>query len=73
MDMINIFLYKYIYIVACAQLMFKGPSREIGRLLSNKLSNVSHKFETTNVKTGLKKMTFLKKVFIPSLRLTQNT
>ena len=41
--------------VPCAQIQFKGPSREIGRLLSNRLSNVSHKLETSTVKAGLKK------------------
>ena len=41
--------------LACAQIQFKGPSRERGRLLSNRLSNVSHKLETSTVKAGLKK------------------
>ena len=40
MDMINNLLYKYIYFyVTCVQLEFKCPLREIGRLLSNCLSN----------------------------------
>ena len=50
------FTYKYIYFYpACAQIQFKGPSREIGRLLSIRLSNVSNKLEASNVKAGLKK------------------
>ena len=56
MEMINIFLYKYIYfIVPCVQIKFKGPSREISRLLRNRLSNVGLKLEISNVKAGLKK------------------
>ena len=61
-DMINIFrINTFTFIVPCAQMQFKGPSIEIGRLLSNRLSNVSHKLETSNVKAGLKKCFFLKK------------
>ena len=59
--------------LACAQIQFKGPSRERGRLLSNRLSNVSHKLETSTVKAGLKKYFVFFLVFIVSLRLTQHT
>ena len=46
------------------QIHFKGPSRQIGRLLSNIISNVKLKLEINNVKTGLKKyVIFLKKSF----------
>ena len=59
MDMINIFcINTFTFIVLCAQVHFKGSSREIGRLLSNRLSNVCHKLETSNVKAGLKKYFF---------------
>ena len=57
--MINIFcINTFTFIVLCAQVHFKGSSREIGRLLSNRLSNVCHKLETSNVKAGLKKYFF---------------
>ena len=42
MDIINIFsINTFTFIVPCAQIQFKGPSREISRLLSNSSSNVS--------------------------------
>ena len=44
MDMKNIILYKYVYFVlTCVQIQFKGPLREVGRLLSNRLSNMKLK------------------------------
>ena len=56
MDMINIFcIDTFTFILPCAQIQFKGLSRQIGRLLSNRLNNRSHKLEKSNVKTGLKK------------------
>ena len=47
--------------LTCVQIHFKGPSREIGRLLSNVISNVKLKLEISNVKAGLKKYIFFKK------------
>ena len=71
MDMIQYFrINTFTFIVLCAQIQFKGSSREIRRLLSNRLSNVSHKLETSNVKADLKKYIF-KKIFV-SLWLMQN-
>ena len=56
MDMIQYFcINTFTFVVPCAQIQFKGSSREIRRLLSNRLSNVSHKLETSNVKADLKK------------------
>ena len=56
MDMIQYFcINTFTFIVPCVQIQFQGPSREIHRLLSNRLSNVSHKLETSNVKADLKK------------------
>ena len=56
LDMIQYFrINTFTFIVLCAQIQFKGSSREIRRLLSNRLSNVSHKLETSNVKADLKK------------------
>ena len=44
MDMKNIILYKYVYFVlTCVQIQFKGPLREVGRLLSNRLINMKLK------------------------------
>ena len=46
MDMINIFCTNtFTFILPCVQIQFKGRSTEIGRLLSNRLSNVSLKLE----------------------------
>ena len=46
MDMKNIILYKYVYfMLTCLQIQFKGPLREVGRLLSNRLSNMKLKLE----------------------------
>ena len=47
MDMINIFfcINTFTFILPCVQAQFKGRSREIGRLLRNRLSNVSLKLE----------------------------
>ena len=62
--------------LTCVQIHFKGPSREIDRLLSNKISNVKLKPEISNIKAGLKKIRFFlkkKTVFIASFRLIQNT
>ena len=36
--------------LTCVQMQFKGPSREIGRLLSNMINNVNLKLEISNVK-----------------------
>ena len=47
--------------LTCVQIHFKDPSREIGRLLSNMISNVELKLEISNVNAGLKKYIFLKK------------
>ena len=47
--------------LTCVQIHFKGPSREIGRLLSNMISNVKLKPEISNVNAGLKKYIFFKK------------
>ena len=47
-------------------MQFKGPSREISRLLRNMISNVKLKLEINNVKTDLKIRFFFKKVFIVS-------
>ena len=58
--------------LTCVQIHFKGPAREIGRLLSNMISNVKLKLEISKVKAGLKKYTiFFKKVFIVSFRLNR--
>ena len=61
--------------LTCVQIHFKGPSREIDRLLSNKISKVKLKPEISNIKAGLKKYVFKKTttVFIVSFRLIQNT
>ena len=62
--------------LTCVQIHFKGASKEIGRLLSNMISNVKLKLEISNVNGGLKKYVivfFFKKVFIVSFRLIQNT
>ena len=41
MDMINIFcINKFTLMLTCVQIRIKGPSRGIGRLLSNRLSNI---------------------------------
>ena len=65
MDMKNIILYKYVYFVlTCVQIQFKGPLREVGRLLSNRLSNMKLKLEISNVKAGLKKRVFFKKIVV---------
>ena len=56
------------------QIQFKGPSREIGRLLNNIISNVKLKLEISNVNAdGKKHIVFLKKVFVVSFGLIQNT
>ena len=56
MDLINIFCVNtFTFIVPCVEVHFKGPSREISRLLRNRLSNVSIKLEISNVKAGRKK------------------
>ena len=36
------------------QIQFKGPSREIGKLLSNMITNVKLKLEISNVKADRK-------------------
>ena len=65
MDMKNIILYKYVYfMLTCLQIQFKGPLREVGRLLSNRLSNMELKLEISNVKAGLKKRVFFKKIVV---------
>ena len=65
MDMKNIILCKYVYfMLTCLQIQFKGPLREVGRLLSNRLSNMKLKLEISNVKAGLKKHIFLKKIIV---------
>ena len=51
--------------LTCVQIHFKGPSRKIGRLLSNMISNVKLKLEITNVNAGLK--TSQKVLLPPSL------
>ena len=52
----------------------KGPSREIGRLLNNIISKVKLKLEISNVNAdGKKHIVFLKKVFLVSFGLIQNT
>ena len=38
------------YILTCVQIQFKGPSREIDRLLKNMIRNVKLKLEIRNVK-----------------------
>ena len=58
----------FTFIVPCAQIQFKGPSREIGGLLRNRLSKVSLKLDISNVKAERKKNFFFK-VSIVSLRL----
>ena len=46
MDMIKIFcINTFTFILPCVKIQFKGRSREIGRLLSNRLSNVSLKLK----------------------------
>ena len=50
----------FTFIVPCAQIQFKGPSREIGGLLRNRLSKVSLKLDISNVKAERKKKKFLK-------------
>ena len=47
--------------LTCVQIHFKGPPREIDRLLSNMISNMKLKLEISNVKAGLKNTFFLKK------------
>ena len=65
MDMKNIILYKYVYfMLTCLQIQFKGPLREVGTLLSNRLSNMELKLEISNVKAGLKKRVFFKKIVV---------
>ena len=44
--------------LTCVQIEFKGPSREIGILLSNIISNVKLKLEINNVKTYRKNRLF---------------
>ena len=49
-DMINIFLHKYntfTFMITYVQIQFKGPSREIGGLLSDRLSNMSLELEVS--------------------------
>ena len=45
--------------LTCVQIHFKGPSREIGRLLSNMISNVKLKLEIS--KGWTEKYVFFKK------------
>ena len=60
--------------LTCVQIQFKGPLGEIGRLLSNMISNVKLKFEISNVKADWKNtFLFLKKVFVVSFPLIKNT
>ena len=49
--------------------LLKSNQREIGRLLSNRLSNVRLKLEINSVKAGLKKCV----VFFVFLQLIRNT
>ena len=50
--------------LTCVQIQFKGPSRKISRLLSNRLSNVRLEFELSNLKAELKDVVLsLKKCF----------
>ena len=44
--------------LTCAQKQFKGPSREIGRLLSNMISNVKLKLEISNANADRKNTLF---------------
>ena len=44
--------------LTCVQIESKGPSREIGILLSNIISNVKLKLEINNVKTYRKNRLF---------------
>ena len=76
MEMIKIFyINTFTFAVPCVKIQFNGPSREISRLLRNRLNNVSVKLEISNVNIGLKKyfVFFSEKVFIVSLWLTQST
>ena len=60
--------------LTCVQIEFKGPSTEIGSLLSNMISNATLKLKTSNVKANSKNTFFLKKkVFVVSFRSIQNT
>ena len=47
--------------LTCVQIEFKGPSTEIGSLLSNMISNATLKLKTSNVKANSKNTFFLKK------------
>ena len=44
--------------LTCAQKQFKGPSREIGGLLSNMISNVKFKLEISNANADRKNTLF---------------
>ena len=44
--------------LTCVQIHFKGPPREIDRILSNLISNLKLKREISNVKAGLKNTGF---------------
>ena len=44
--------------LTCVQIQFKGPSREIGILLTNMISNVKLKLEINDVKTDRKNRLF---------------
>ena len=35
----------FTFMLTCVQIQFKGPSREIGELLSNRLKKMSNKLE----------------------------
>ena len=54
-------------------MQFKGPSREISRLLRNIISNVKLKLEINNVKTDLKIRCFFLKSVYCFFRLIKNT
>ena len=59
-DMIFFCINKFTFTHTCVQIQFKVPSREIGRLLSNCLSNKMLKLEMqSNVKARLKKCVVL--------------
>ena len=56
--MIFFYINTFTFIAPCAQIQFKDPSREIGGLLRNRLSNVSLKLDISNVKAEREKYIF---------------
>ena len=67
MDMINIFcINTFTFMLACKLIQFKGPSREICRLLSETFNQREDQTgnKLSNVKVGLKNAFFIKKCLL---------